>query len=333
MPANISLTGLTKRYGTSDIIPGLSADFTAGEFTVILGPSGCGKSTLLNMIAGLEPVTSGQIAIDGVAVQDKAPKDRGLAMVFQNYALYPHMNVADNIGYGLKIAKIPKAERQERIEKAAAMVDLVQHLTRRPSQLSGGQRQRVAIARAIIRQPSVMLYDEPLSNLDAKLRQSMRMQLSELHKLSGATSLFVTHDQVEAMTLADRIMILNAGRIEQFDTPDAIYHRPASMFVAGFVGAPPMNLLQPAAHLPVSAGEVLGIRPEHIATGQDGIPAEIVYREDLGAQINVLLRLEDGQTLNMVTPAGQSGSPHQQVHLQLPPEHLNRFDASTGLRK
>ncbi len=239
--AGIGLHGLSKSYGGAPVIPGLDAELRAGEFTVILGPSGCGKSTLLNCIAGLERISAGRITIGGREVQEDEPKDRRLAMVFQSYALYPHMTVAENIGYALKVARVPRAERMARIAAAAKLVELGDYLGRRPAALSGGQRQRVAIARAVVREPEVLLYDEPLSNLDAKLRQDMRMELARLHRRIGATSVFVTHDQVEAMTMADRIMVLNKGRIEQFDTPEAIYHRPASTFVAGFIGSPAMK--------------------------------------------------------------------------------------------
>ena len=294
--ATITLQGLQKSFGKTEVIPDLSAKIDAGAFTVILGPSGCGKSTLLNMIAGLEEVSSGTISIDGREVQDLPAKDRGIAMVFQNYALYPHMSVADNIGYSLKVARVRKPERRSRVEAAAKVVSLSDYLDRRPGQLSGGQRQRVAIARAIVREPRVLLFDEPLSNLDAKLRHGMRMELSELHKRIGATSVFVTHDQVEAMTLADKIMVLSAGRIEQYGTPQEIYHRPASTFVAEFIGAPPMNLVPAEGRdgmLYLSDGTalsghrhtgpaLLGIRPEHVRLSGGRIPAQVIYREDLG---------------------------------------------------
>jgi sn-glycerol 3-phosphate transport system ATP-binding protein len=295
--ANITLDSVRKSFGGLTIIPGLTAEIEAGSFTVILGPSGCGKSTLLNMLAGLEEVSGGRILIGGREVQNTPPKDRGLAMVFQNYALYPHMTVAQNIGYALKVAGVPSKERHRRVIEAADFVELGAFLERRPSQLSGGQRQRVAIARAIVREPQVLLYDEPLSNLDAKLRHGMRMELSQLHKRIGATSVFVTHDQVEAMTLADRIMILNAGRIEQYGTPQEIYHKPASVFVAAFIGAPPMNLLDGTVtqgsltfdgaalgQTSAPAGPVtIGIRPEKIVLGQAGPRVTTVYAEDLGS--------------------------------------------------
>jgi sn-glycerol 3-phosphate transport system ATP-binding protein len=243
--AEIELNGVTKAYDAKTIvIPPMDVVLRPGEFTVILGPSGCGKSTLLQMIAGLERVSGGRIIIGGREVQDLEPKHRGCAMVFQNYALYPHMTVAENMAYSLKVAGVSKAERAERVATVAKMLGLADYLARKPGQLSGGQRQRVAIGRAIIREPGVLLFDEPLSNLDAQLRHDMRVELADLHRRIGATSVFVTHDQVEAMTRADRILILNKGSVEQFDTPKAIYHRPASVFVAKFIGAPPMNILQ-----------------------------------------------------------------------------------------
>uniref|UniRef100_UPI0002558CD4 ABC transporter ATP-binding protein n=1 Tax=Oceanicola sp. S124 TaxID=1042378 RepID=UPI0002558CD4 len=268
-----------------------------------------------------------------------------LAMVFQNYALYPHMSVAENIGYALKVAGVKKPERAERVTAAARIVELGDYLDRRPGQLSGGQRQRVAIARAVVREPQVLLYDEPLSNLDAKLRHDMRMELAGLHRRIGATSVFVTHDQVEAMTLADRIMVLNKGRIEQFDTPEAIYHRPASTFVAGFIGSPSMNLVDVigeggvlrlsdgtalAAH-PHRGPAILGIRPEQVVPAPEGVPAELTYCEDLGAYAVATLRLPDGSTLRMSTPLGQRAALSGRLHLSLPAGALHLFDPTTGL--
>ena len=359
--AEIKLQGLSKSFEKTEVIPDLSAEIRDGEFTVILGPSGCGKSTLLNMIAGLERVSEGKIIIGGREVQEDEPKDRGIAMVFQNYALYPHMSVADNIGYALKVARVPKAERAERIKKAAMVVDLTDYLDRYPSQLSGGQRQRVAIARAIVREPQVLLYDEPLSNLDAKLRHEMRMELSSLHDRIGATSIFVTHDQVEAMTLADRIMILNKGRIEQFDKPDVIYHKPATTFVASFIGAPPMNLIKTdsceeglilsdqsrilgGSVKDVSSGDacLLGIRPEQITiiaeeddannTADDIINVGLIYREDLGSHTILLARLPDGQEINITTTFGRSGPVGDTFAIRLDPEVCHFFSPETGLR-
>ncbi len=250
--SNISIRDVVKSYGAETVIHGLSLGIGAAEFLVVLGPSGCGKSTLLRMVAGLETITAGTIAIGGDVVNDLEPRDRGCAMVFQNYALYPHMSVADNIGYALRVAKVPKAERRARVEKVANLIGLQDLLDRKPGQLSGGQRQRVAMGRAMIREPKVFLFDEPLSNLDAKLRVQMRTEIRQLHNRLGTTSVFVTHDQIEAMTLADRLVLMNGGRIEQVGSPSEIYAHPASAFVAGFIGAPPMNLL--SARLDRSAG-------------------------------------------------------------------------------
>ncbi|WP_454703138.1 ABC transporter ATP-binding protein [Agrobacterium burrii] len=242
--APISLRNIRKSYGELPVIHGVDLEISSGEFVVILGPSGCGKSTLLRMIAGLEDITSGDMAIDGRIVNHMEPRERGCAMVFQNYALYPHMTVAANIGYALKVAGVPKPERQRRVEETAKIVGLTDYLARKPVALSGGQRQRVAMARAIIREPAVFLFDEPLSNLDAKLRVVMRAEIRRLHRQLAATSVFVTHDQHEAMTLADRIIVMNGGQVEQVGTPSEIYHNPATRFVAGFVGTPAMNLLE-----------------------------------------------------------------------------------------
>ena len=242
--AAVALKKVKKNYGTTTVVHGVDLEINAGEFVVILGPSGCGKSTLLRMIAGLEAITDGEIMIGSKRVNDLEPRDRGCAMVFQNYALYPHMTVAENIGYALKVAGISKVDRTTRIEAVADLLGLREFLNRKPMQLSGGQRQRVAMGRAMIREPDVFLYDEPLSNLDARLRVAMRIEIRKLHQRLGTTSLFVTHDQVEAMTLADRIVVMNKGVIEQVGSPDDVYHRPASIYVAGFVGAPGLNLLQ-----------------------------------------------------------------------------------------
>jgi sn-glycerol 3-phosphate transport system ATP-binding protein len=282
--ASISLRNVQKQYGTGPkavkVIHGVSAEIANGEFIVIVGPSGCGKSTLLRMVAGLEEITGGDIAIGPRVVNDLEPAERDIAMVFQNYALYPHMSVYDNMAYGLKIAKKSKAEIDERVNKAAKILELGGLLDRTPRQLSGGQRQRVAMGRAIVRQPQVYLFDEPLSNLDAKLRAQTRLEIQKLHRELGVTSLFVTHDQVEAMTLGQRLLVMNAGRVEQMGTPEEVYGKPATTFVASFIGSPPMNLLKGQAEgsrftvggqsldLPAAAprsGELmLGVRPEHI---------------------------------------------------------------------
>ncbi|KAB2873362.1 MAG: sn-glycerol-3-phosphate ABC transporter ATP-binding protein UgpC, partial [Burkholderiaceae bacterium] len=244
----ISIRNVSKQYGhgpkANPVIHGVSAEIADGEFIVIVGPSGCGKSTLLRMVAGLEEITAGEIAIGGRVVNDVEPAHRDIAMVFQNYALYPHMSVFDNMAYGLKIAKVPASEIRQRVDKAAGILQLQPFLARKPRELSGGQRQRVAMGRAIVRQPQVFLFDEPLSNLDAKLRAQTRLEIQKLHRELGVTSLFVTHDQVEAMTLGQRLIVMNAGHMEQIGTPEEVYARPATTFVAGFIGAPPMNLLR-----------------------------------------------------------------------------------------
>ncbi len=343
--SEIKLAGVTKAYDAKTVvIPPMDVTLRPGEFTVILGPSGCGKSTLLQMIAGLERVSGGKIAIGGREVQDLEPKHRGCAMVFQNYALYPHMTVAENMAYSLKVSGVSKIERTARVETVAKMLGLGDYLARKPGQLSGGQRQRVAIGRAIIREPGVLLFDEPLSNLDAQLRHDMRVELADLHRRIGATSVFATHDQVEAMTLADRILILNKGAIEQFDTPKAIYHSPASVFVAKFIGAPPMNILSvtgDGAVLRTGDGQIvadcarkgrfqLGIRPEDIIVNEGGpITANIRYREDLGSH-EILEADLGGQPLRIATPFGAEIDAVSALSLSFPKSRLHLFDGDTG---
>ena len=259
--AKVSLRGVRKSYGEQEVVHGVTVDIADGEFVVIVGPSGCGKSTLLRMVAGLETITAGEIAIGERVVNRLEPKDRDIAMVFQNYALYPHMSVYDNMAYGLKIRGLAKSEIEARVQRAAGILELEPFLKRKPRELSGGQRQRVAMGRAIVREPAVFLFDEPLSNLDAKLRVQMRAELQALHRRLGTTSLYVTHDQIEAMTLAQRMIVMNAGNAEQIGAPLEVYAKPATTFVAGFIGSPPMNLV------PMQRGgrEVLfGIRPEHL---------------------------------------------------------------------
>ena len=349
----ISIRNIVKRYGhgpkANPVIHGVSADIADGEFIVIVGPSGCGKSTLLRMVAGLEEITSGEIAIGGRVVNDVEPADRDIAMVFQNYALYPHMTVYDNMAYGLKIARVPKAEIEERVQKAARILEIVPYLQRRPRELSGGQRQRVAMGRAIVRQPSAFLFDEPLSNLDAKLRAQTRLEIQKLHRELGVTSLFVTHDQVEAMTLAQRMVVMNAGRVEQMGTPEQVYGKPASSFVASFIGSPPMNLLTGRADgsrfavgdavlaLPTAAPQagalVLGVRPEHVAISADGrwlLAVETV--EMLGAERLVHGRL--GGVLFTVRIDATLPPPRigQTIGITASADHLHWFDAETGLR-
>lgn len=349
--AKIEIEGLAKSFGTTQVLKKIDIKIEDGEFVVILGPSGCGKSTLLRIVAGLETASAGDIRIDGRRVNDVQPKDRGCGMVFQNYALYPHMTVRGNIGYGLRIARIAKSERNRRIEETAELLELETLLDRKPAQLSGGQRQRVAIGRALARAPSVFLFDEPLSNLDAKLRTSMRIELRRLHDQLGATSIFVTHDQVEAMTLADRVIILNDGVVEQIGTPKEIYDQPASRFVAGFVGSPPANLFEGtldadrqslrlkdggvvrlSAPLPEScpAGDVvLGIRPEDIRIGETANEAVVEGAEELGS--HRLLHCRMGGATVVVADFGETEHlAADRIGLELPSEALLLFDADTG---
>ena len=353
--AAISLRNVIKRYGSgpkaNPVIHGVSAEIADHEFIVIVGPSGCGKSTLLRMVAGLEEVTEGEIAIGGRVVNDTEPSDRDIAMVFQNYALYPHMSVFDNMAYGLKIAKVPLDEIKVRVDKAAQILELGPYLQRKPRELSGGQRQRVAMGRAIVRQPQVFLFDEPLSNLDAKLRAQTRLEIQKLHKELGVTSLFVTHDQVEAMTLAQRMIVMNAGRMEQIGTPDEVYHRPATTFVASFIGSPPMNLIKgnadgsrftaggqtltlPAA-APRSGQLILGLRPEHAElsqTGTAGWQLKVEALEMLGAERLVYGHV--GDTLFTVRLDATLVPPKvgDTVSLATTPKHLHWFDAATHQR-
>ena len=284
--ASITLKNVIKRYGygktVNQVIHGVSADIADGEFIVIVGPSGCGKSTLLRMVAGLEEVSEGQISIGNRVVNDLEPAERDIAMVFQNYALYPHMSVFENMAYGLKIARVPTEEIKTRVNKAAKILEIGPFLQRKPRELSGGQRQRVAMGRAIERQPQVFLFDEPLSNLDAKLRAQTRLEIQKLHRELGITSLFVTHDQVEAMTLAQRMMVMNGGVMEQFGTPEEVYNRPATTFVAGFMGSPPMNLLKNAPDAPPNT--ITGIRPEHLDITPTGWALRVEAVEMLGAE-------------------------------------------------
>ncbi|KAJ9431827.1 sn-glycerol-3-phosphate import ATP-binding protein UgpC [Erwinia billingiae] len=354
--AGVNLQAVTKSYdGKNQIIKPLNININDGEFMVMVGPSGCGKSTLLRMVAGLERVTSGDIYIDGKVVTHEEPKDRGIAMVFQNYALYPHMTVEDNMAYGLKIRGMSKEQIRQRVLEAARSLELDHLLMRRPRELSGGQRQRVAMGRAIVREPAVFLFDEPLSNLDARLRVQMRLELQQLHRRLKTTSLYVTHDQVEAMTLAQRVMVMNKGIVEQVGTPAEVYERPVSRFVASFIGAPAMNLLEGAVDsvgthfrisgsqsLPIGNGKTkwanravtLGIRPEHIqvtSREHEGIPLTVDTLEILGADNLAHGRIGESQLVvrlpHQVRP--EAGSV---LWLQFPPESLHYFDAKTGQR-
>ena len=287
---SLQLKSVRKSFGNVDVIKGIDLDVKDGEFVIFVGPSGCGKSTLLRIIAGLEDATSGSITIDGTEVVTVPPAKRGIAMVFQSYALYPHLTVKDNMGLGLKQAGAPKEEIETRVAKASAMLSLEKYLARRPAELSGGQRQRVAIGRAIVREPKLFLFDEPLSNLDAALRVNTRLEIARLHRELKATMIYVTHDQVEAMTLADKIVVLDGGVIQQVGSPMELYNRPANLFVAGFIGSPGMNFIE-AERLGVSDAKTIGVRPEHLGLSRDGgeWQGKVVHVEHLGADTIVYI--------------------------------------------
>jgi ABC-type sugar transport system ATPase subunit len=348
--AKVRIEKLRKSFGTVEVLKDIDLDVEDGSFVVLVGPSGCGKSTLLRAIAGLEPVTAGSIAIGGRKVNDLPPARREIAMVFQSYALYPHMDVAANMGFGLRFAGTPKAEIAQRVAEAARILQLEPLLKRRPRELSGGQRQRVAIGRAIVRKPQVFLFDEPLSNLDAALRINTRVEIAKLHKLLGTTMIYVTHDQVEAMTLADKIVVMNNGRIEQQGKPLDLYYRPANLFVAGFIGSPAMNVLagtaEPGAGLylgaagrlagdlpGVTAGQkiTLGIRPEHLAVsagGGPGLAVTVDLVERLGETGYAHLRLSSGQ-LVIAEIRGETGlRPGDRASVRPDTSRLHLFDAS-----
>ena len=332
--ASLSLRNIVKRYGVgpkaNQVIHGVNAEIKDGEFVVIVGPSGCGKSTLLRMVAGLEEISGGELRIGDRVVNDLEPAQRDIAMVFQNYALYPHMTNYENMAYGLKIAKVPKEDIQRRVDKAAKILELSHLLERKPRELSGGQRQRVAMGRAIVRQPQVFLFDEPLSNLDAKLRAQTRLEIQKLHRELGITSLFVTHDQVEAMTLAQRMIVMNAGNMEQFGTPEEVYHTPASTFVASFIGSPPMNLLKNAQG--AKPGTILGIRPEHLDVGGEGWAVTVETVELLGAERLIYGRLNGEQIIVRVEEGTHAPQPDAVIHVLPRPDRLHAFDATTGKR-
>ncbi|TRW98833.1 ABC transporter ATP-binding protein [Paracoccus sp. M683] len=292
---SITLKNVRKAFGEVEVIPGVDLEINDGEFVVFVGPSGCGKSTLLRLIAGLEDVTGGQIQIDGKDVTDAGPAKRGLAMVFQSYALYPHMSVRKNIAFPLKMAKMSEAEQEKRVSHAAKILNLDSYLDRKPGQLSGGQRQRVAIGRAIVREPSAFLFDEPLSNLDAALRVNMRVEISELHNNLKTTMIYVTHDQVEAMTMADKIVVLRAGNVEQVGSPMELYAKPRNRFVGGFIGSPNMNFLEGAAAAAHGA-HAIGVRPEHwqLSTTEGAFPGKVGVAEHLGSDTFLHIQLNDG---------------------------------------
>jgi sn-glycerol 3-phosphate transport system ATP-binding protein len=356
--AGVSIRKVFKRYGQVLAIDGISMEIGDGEFVVMVGPSGCGKSTLLRMVAGLESITAGEIAIGGKVVNDLEPKDRNIAMVFQNYALYPHMSVYDNMAYGLKIQGRRRADVAARVQRAAEILELSQLLKRRPRELSGGQRQRVAMGRAIVREPSVFLFDEPLSNLDAKLRVQMRSELQALHQRLKTTTLYVTHDQVEAMTLAHRMLVMNAGRSEQIGAPLEVYGRPASTFVAGFIGSPPMNLIAgrvadngrslasdgdvhvrlPLARADLDGRKVLlGVRPEHLeACAEDAaaLRPDIDFIELLGSDSLVYGHLGADKLGARIAARLHTSVVAKEGHLPLRfgAEHMHLFDPDSGKR-
>ena len=350
--ADIRLTGVKKTYQKLQVIHGVDVDIADGEFIVIVGPSGCGKSTLLRMIAGLEQITSGEIAIGGRVVNEVEPKDRNIAMVFQNYALYPHMTVYENMSYGLRIRRMPPAEINERVQRAAKILELGPYLDRKPRALSGGQRQRVAMGRAIVREPAAFLFDEPLSNLDAKLRVQMRLEIQKLHRELRTTSIFVTHDQVEAMTLADRMIVMNAGVAEQVGRPIEVYDNPASLFVAGFIGSPAMNFLPgkrngdavdvggglmiplPESLRDKAGGEVtVGIRPEHLVAGGPGPVFRFTVEtvEALGADSLVHGAFGSGIVVARVD-GHATPSAGEALAFSAMPESIYFFDTASGKR-
>ncbi|MGH8801852.1 MAG: sn-glycerol-3-phosphate import ATP-binding protein UgpC [Casimicrobiaceae bacterium] len=351
--AKVGFRNVTKRYGDLEVIHGIDMQVADGEFIVIVGPSGCGKSTLLRMVAGLEVITSGEIAIGARVVNDLEPKDRDIAMVFQNYALYPHMSVYDNMAYGLKLRHLSKADIESKVQKAAAILELAPLLKRIPRQLSGGQRQRVAMGRAIVREPAVFLFDEPLSNLDAKLRVQMRFEIQKLHRTLATTSLYVTHDQVEAMTLAQRMVVMNAGRAEQIGTPMEVYGNPQTVFVAGFIGSPAMNFMPAKATgngsvtfdhggrariafegLAANRPLAVGIRPEHLVPcgeGEGAISGPVELVEQLGADVLVHVAHGEGTVIARL-PHGQAPSAGASVNLCADPTRVFAFDAASGSR-
>jgi ABC-type sugar transport system ATPase subunit len=343
--AEVRLTNVAKHYGAQQALFDISLDIADGEFAVFVGPSGCGKSTLLRSIAGLESISGGTISIGGRDVTQVAPSDRDVAMVFQSYALYPHMTVRENMDFGMKINNFSPDERKRRIGEAARVLQLGDYLDRKPAHLSGGQRQRVAIGRAIVKQPKVFLFDEPLSNLDAKLRVQMRVELEALHRDLRATMIYVTHDQVEAMTMADKIVVLNAGRIEQVGSPMDLYHRPVSAFVAGFIGAPSMNFLPVtggggsvmaegraiATPAPVTTATQLGIRPEHVVVGAPGsgqIDAAVTLKETLGGDSYLYVRTASGTVMVVRADGDTRIDSGDTVGLGLPAHRLHLFDAA-----
>ena len=352
--ASVTIRDVRKAYGAVEVLHGVSVFIEDGEFVILVGPSGCGKSTLLRMVAGLEHITAGDIAIDDLIVNDVPPKARDIAMVFQNYALYPHMTVGQNMGFSLMLKKAPKATIDERVRKAAGILGLEQLLDRYPRQLSGGQRQRVAMGRAIVRDPQVFLFDEPLSNLDAKLRVQMRTEIKELHQRLSTTTVYVTHDQIEAMTMADKIVVMHDGIVEQIGAPLDLYDNPANLFVASFIGSPAMNLLDgrikangslsfetsggqamPLVRAPdASDGRpvVYGVRPEHLRLDDDGFPAEVVVVEPMGSETHVIARLPGGQEVVAALRERRAFRPGETLRLSPQPELVHLFDRDSSAR-
>ncbi len=345
--SDVSLKAVRKSYGALEVVHGVDLDIKAGEFVVFVGPSGCGKSTLLRMIAGLEPISGGEIAIGGRVVNDVPSPQRGIAMVFQSYALYPHMTVFDNMAFGLKLAKTPKEEMERRVREAARILQIEPYLDRMPKALSGGQRQRVAIGRAIVRNPKVFLFDEPLSNLDASLRAQTRVEIAKLHSTLDATMIYVTHDQVEAMTLADRIVVLNAGKIEQVGSPLELYTRPVNTFVAGFIASQRMNFLNvtasdgglslpggktvPLARENLGEAKSLGVRPEHLLLADDAsadLSGTLAVVEQFGEYALAYAELPSGETVTLKIDGAPDLQVGQDIHMRLPAEGLHLFDGA-----
>jgi len=350
--AKVTIRNIRKTFGTVNVIHGVNVEIADGEFVVLVGPSGCGKSTLLRMVAGLETVSGGVIQIGDRVVNNLPPAERDIAMVFQNYALYPHMTVADNMAFALKLRKTDAATVASRVDRAAEILGLKPFLTRYPRQLSGGQRQRVAMGRAIVRNPQVFLFDEPLSNLDAKLRVQMRAEIKELHQRLKTTTIFVTHDQIEAMTMADRIVVMHDGLIEQVGTPLELYDNPKNLFVASFIGSPAMNLIKGSARvngglafeaqgsrLPLVGKHeardgqpvIYGIRPEHLELSDDGFPAKITVIEPTGSETMVVLRMGEAEIVALFRERHEF-KPGQTVHLRPRQDQVHLFDGASGER-
>jgi multiple sugar transport system ATP-binding protein len=351
--ASVQIADVRKAYGSTQVIHGVDIDINDGEFVILVGPSGCGKSTLLRMIAGLENISGGEIRIGPKVVNDVPPKERDIAMVFQNYALYPHMTVADNMDFSLKLKKAPKTEIKARVDRAAEILGLNNLLERYPRQLSGGQRQRVAMGRAIVRDPQVFLFDEPLSNLDAKLRVQMRTEIKELHQRLKTTTVYVTHDQIEAMTMADKIVVMHDGIVEQMGAPLDLYDRPANLFVAGFIGSPAMNFIrgkiragvtpsfeaEKGGVFPLHAAPegsdgrpaVYGIRPEHFQLAANGLPAEVVVVEPTGSETQVVARI-GGQEVVCIFRERITAGPGETIQIAPDPRLVHLFDAEAGNR-